>query len=492
MSGKSPRVAAGIVIAGAILACPLGAAAAESPSPSASLTSSTAQTAGNLAVPDFSATAWVLADLDSGAILAQQEPHTKLRPASTLKLLTALTVLQHQSLDQLYRADIADESADGNRVVLYKGLTYHVSDLLHAALMPSANDAAMALAKANGGARQTVSQMQAEASRLGLTDTTVANPSGLDAEGQFTSAADLAAIGRAALANEEIVAALKLRMVDFPGKSKGKVQPDEPIDAANRVIYPIYSHNRLLINHFAGVIGGKSGYTTLAHGTFVGGAERGGHRLLVSLMYSSGNVYTNAAHILDWGFENYANLPAVAQLPQPTSPASAEERTVTPLPAVQPAGDFGGAKLVSSGLSADEASGAPSASAEPASTQSAAATDGSPQQTPVPSATAAAEVTTVTTTIDPSDGSSRLTTSNASAPGRSGWLTLLTVLGALLAAARTRVYWRSYRAGFAATRTTAARNAPTRVRASRTGRGGTPVLASISAPGESELVGSSR
>lgn len=401
------RTVAAALLAGAttLVATP---ASALDPAAPGSGSAGSVGTSGSVKVPDFGTTAWVLADLDSGRILAQRNPHQQMRPASTLKLLTALTVLQRLPLDQVYRADLADETAEGNRVVLYNGLTYRVGDLLHAALLPSANDAAMALAKANGGAAETVAQMNQEAARLGLTGTHVVNPSGLDADGQFTSAIDLAAIGRAALNNQEIVAALKLRLVDFPGKAKGVASPADPIDAEHRVIYSIYNHNRMIIDHYPGVIGGKSGYTTLARNTYVGGAEREGHRLVVSLLNIGPNTYRTAGVVLDWGFQHYDQLGGVGQLPTETAPAPVYERKANGLSGVQAGAPVNTAVPVPAAATGEAASHAPGHAS------------GSPL------------------------------------------LTILTVLAGLLALARGRVYWRLRRRA-ALTRALSRRAAPARV-----------------------------
>ncbi|MGB8020400.1 MAG: D-alanyl-D-alanine carboxypeptidase family protein [Candidatus Nanopelagicales bacterium] len=282
---------------------------------------------GARAIPDIATKSWVLADLDTGVILAAKNPDLPMRPASTLKLLTALTVAPRLNPNQPYRAVKADEVAEGNRVVLYKGLTYKVKDLLHAALLPSANDAAQALARANGGIPATVDQMNTEAARLGATSTTARNPSGLDAEGQVTTARDLAVIGRAALANPEIAGYLALTQVDFPGKRFGK---------GKRVIYPIYNHNRMLTDGFKGALGGKSGYTSKAGRTFVAAADRNGRRLLVSLLDIGGNTYTAGERLLAWGFANADSLKPVGQLAQPSAPAPTFDRAIIPLPSESP------------------------------------------------------------------------------------------------------------------------------------------------------------
>jgi len=278
---------------------------------------------GATRLPGIATQSWVLADMDTGDVLAMQDADQPMRPASTLKLLTALTVAPRLAPEQPYRAVKADETAEGNRVVLYEGLQYTVADLLHAALLPSANDAAAALARANGGIGITIKQMQAEAARLGATSTTVKNPSGLDADGQYTTAMDLATIGRAAFANPEIASYLKLRTVEFPGKKT----------ASGRVIYPIYNHNRMLSDQFDGVLGGKSGYTSLARRTMVAAAERDGRRLIVSMLNIGGNTYTTPEVLLDWGFANADKLAPVAQLPEPTAPTPQFDRAIMELPA---------------------------------------------------------------------------------------------------------------------------------------------------------------
>ncbi len=348
---------------------------------------------GTSRLPAIATRGWVVADLDSGEILAMQRPYEPLRPASTLKLLTALTVAPRLAPDQPYRAGKDDETAVGNRVVLHEGLEYTVKDLLHAALLPSANDAAEALARANGGIDITVDQMNAEAARLGATNTTVRNPSGLDADGQFTTAFDLAIIGRAALNHPEIASYLALRTVDFPGRQTASGQ---------RVIRPIYNLNRMLSDGYDGAIGGKPGYTTKAGRTMVAAAERGGRRLVVSLMRIGGNTYRTPEILLDWAFANIDTLSPVGRLPDPSSPAPHFDRAVVALPEI-------------------------------------AATDGGVDR--------AVGVSPGQSDASTSSGSSQ----SASLPRLSRVLTLLTLLAAVLVGLRARVYWLAHR-----TRVTAA------------------------------------
>jgi D-alanyl-D-alanine carboxypeptidase (penicillin-binding protein 5/6) len=333
MSAPS-RALAALALATAVLvpALPAAALPGEDPAPSAGAEAKTPSgkpatvqlkaREGDVAAPPVAADSWVVADLDSGAILAAQNPDLAVRPASTLKLLTALTVAPRLAPDQPYRAVKADEDAEGNRVVMYAGLKYTVADLIHAALLPSANDAAEAMARANGGIKVTVEQMNAEAARLGATRTTAKNPSGLDADGQVTTALDMALIGRAALANPEIASYLALKSVDFPGK----------VEKGKRVVYPIYNHNRTVRDGFEGCLGGKSGFTSKAGNTLVAGAERDGRRLLVTLFHIGGNTYRSGEALLKWGFANADQLEPVGQLAEPSAPAPQFDRTIMPLP----------------------------------------------------------------------------------------------------------------------------------------------------------------
>lgn len=363
--GATSRALGALALTAAVLlpAVPAGALPSEDPTPATGTSSGlTAKTPsgtraqvlleprnGSVKAPGVAADSWLVADLDSGEILASQNADLAVRPASTLKLLTALTVAPRLAPDQPYRAVKADEEAEGNRVVLYAGLKYTVSDLLHAALLPSANDAAEALGRANGGVALTVEQMNAEAARLGATATTAKNPSGLDAEGQTTTAHDMALIGRAAFANPEIAEYLKLRLVDFPGK----------VENGKRVIYPIYNHNRMLAHaYFEGALGGKSGYTSKAGRTLVAAAERDGRRLMVTLFRIGGNTYRAGEILLDWGFANASNLAPIGRLPEPTAPAPQFDRTIMPLPAK------GEAPVARTDLAAAPAADAPTAAGD--------------------------------------------------------------------------------------------------------------------------------
>ena len=298
-------------------------------------------------------TAWVLADLESGAILAAKAPHVPRPPASVLKSLTALALAQRMDPELVYTATYDDVAVEGSRVGLVENATYTVRELFLCLIMQSGNDCASALAQANGGLELTVAQLNEEAQRLQAYDTVVKNPSGLPAEGQVSSAYDLALIAREGLARPDFFEYVTTRVVeDFPG-----YMPDQPGDP--RPTMPIATQNPLFIQGYDGAIGVKTGWTTEAGRTFVGAAERDGTSLVVTLLNIEGEIYPSASALLDWGF---ANIDAVTPVGYLVDPIEAET-TTTPADS----------SATTPGDEAPAASGAPAAS--PAAVTPEAATD---------------------------------------------------------------------------------------------------------------------
>lgn len=262
-------------------------------------------------VPDVPATAWVLADLESGAILAAKAPHVARPPASVLKTLTLLTLTQRLDPDLVYTTTYDDVAVEGSRVGLVEDATYTAHDLFLCLMMQSGNDCASALAAANGGLELSVAQMNEEAQRLQAYDTVAVNTSGLPAEGQVTSAYDLALIAREGLARPDFFEYVNTRVVeDFPGYMPA--QPGDP-----RPTMPIATQNPLFIQGYEGAIGVKTGWTTEAGRTFVGAAERGGTGLVVTLLNIDGDIYPSASALLDWGFANIDSVTPVGYLVDP-------------------------------------------------------------------------------------------------------------------------------------------------------------------------------
>jgi serine-type D-Ala-D-Ala carboxypeptidase (penicillin-binding protein 5/6) len=260
-------------------------------------------------LPAVAASAFVVADAGTGQVLAARDPHGLYRPASTLKMLTAVTFIPVLNPDAFVVASQLAASAVPNDAGLIAGRRYQVAALFTALLTISANDAAVALAQAVGSYSRGIAMMNAEAARLGARDTVAVDPNGLDAPGQHTSAYDLALIARQALAmpafmryDETQVAQFQLR----PGHSE-----------------TLFNQNRLL-TQYPGGIGGKIGWTSAAGATYVGLARRHGVTLIVTLLHCpSLTEIASAEQLLTWGFAADGKVRPVGTLVQPTVAAGA-------------------------------------------------------------------------------------------------------------------------------------------------------------------------
>jgi serine-type D-Ala-D-Ala carboxypeptidase (penicillin-binding protein 5/6) len=278
----------------------------------------------------IAATGWLVADADSGEVLAAHDAHRRLPPASTLKTLFALTVLptlpggiRHRVREE----ELAGIGAGSSMVGVAEGHTYTVADLWRGVFLNSGNDAVHALARTDaGGVPATIRRMKAKAAELGALDTTVTDPTGLDADGQLSSAYDLALIARAGLQRKDFSRYAATRISYYPMRAGGR--------------YQISNQNQLLFS-YPGALGVKTGFTTLARNTFVGAAQRDGHRLVVTLLNSPHGVTQDAAALLDWTFANRATLDGIGTLVTPAEVArirpAAPATTEVPDP-VEPAG----------------------------------------------------------------------------------------------------------------------------------------------------------
>jgi serine-type D-Ala-D-Ala carboxypeptidase (penicillin-binding protein 5/6) len=247
---------------------------------------------------DVSAESWLVADLDTGDIIAARDPHARHRPASIIKVLTAMQSINELPLNKMVDGTQDDANAEGTRVGVDVGGHYTVNDLLHGLLMHSGNDAAHALAAQLGGVDTTVQKINVLARKLGGADTRAATPSGLDGPGMSTSAYDIGLFYRYAWENPTFASIVATQKYDFPG------HPAKPGDEGDHPGYQLENDNQLLYN-YPGALGGKTGYTDDAGQTFVGAANRDGRRLVAVLMRGTRQPiapWEQAAHLLDYGF----------------------------------------------------------------------------------------------------------------------------------------------------------------------------------------------
>lgn len=280
-------------------------------------TTAVVESEGGRPPPVVKAGAWLIADVGTGEVLATKAPHAQLRPASTLKTLTSLVLLPRLDKTDQIVGKYEDAAIEGSKVGVHPGLTYSVELLFQGLFLASGNDAVHALSTHDeGGLPATIARMNATAAHLGAFDTHVTDPTGLDADGQLSSAYDLALFARAGLARPDFRRYASTKVITYP-----------LADNAGR--YQVANQNRLLFS-YPGAIGVKTGYTTLARNTYIGAATRDGHTLVVTMLNSPHGVTADAATLLDWGFANRDKVTSIGRLVTATDVASARGQSPTP------------------------------------------------------------------------------------------------------------------------------------------------------------------
>lgn len=256
---------------------------------------------GVSAPPETSALSYLVADFETGEVLAAKNPHKKLPPASTLKTLTALTLLSRINMDKTYTGTWREPSTIGNKVGIWKNRKYKVRDIWYGLMLHSGNDAGVALANMSGGIKKTANLMRAKAESIQAYDTIPKSPHGLDTPGQVSSAYDLALIARAAMKNKTFRKIVATKTYVFPHSGPRNV---------NRKIRNL---NKLMFT-YPGVIGVKTGYTTKGRNTYIGIAERDGRTIIITFMHLRYGRDALAKKLFDWGFDAVGNVDPVGEL----------------------------------------------------------------------------------------------------------------------------------------------------------------------------------
>jgi serine-type D-Ala-D-Ala carboxypeptidase (penicillin-binding protein 5/6) len=343
---RSVLAAAAALLAAAAIAAP---AAASSPSPAAiGPVIGGAQLSGRGVLvnfpsravprlPKIKASAWVIADAGTGQVLAAKDPHGWYRPASTLKVLTAISLIPALNPNATVVASKQATTVSPNIVGLMRGHSYKVSDLFTALLTISANDAAMALAQATGSLSQGMAVINAEARHLQADDTVAVTPNGLDAPGQHTSAYDLALFARQGL---QMPAFLKY---DRTTSGQFRISKKKSVG--------LWNQNTLLAT-YPGALGGKIGWTSAAGATYVGMARRHGVTLIVSLLHCPAlTEITAGKSLLNWGFAVDGKVRPVGTLVGPKRPPAPTPAPLRPAVTAQRADRPDRAQSVGSGPS---------------------------------------------------------------------------------------------------------------------------------------------
>ncbi len=255
--------------------------------------------------PEIAAEGAVLIDGATGKVLYGKNADQPFYPASITKVMTALLTLEHCSLNDVVAfSSSATTNLESGAVSLdiTEGDRLTVEQCLHGLLMKSANEIGNGLAEHIAGSVPNFAQMMNDKARaLGCANTNFVNPHGLNDAAHKTTPYDMALIMRAALQNETFRRIATTQTYDFPATKKAAART---ITMGHKMIYPSDSR------YYEGVIGGKTGYTSLAGNTLVTGAERNGVQLIVVIMKSKQTHYTDTKALLDYGFANYTALMA--------------------------------------------------------------------------------------------------------------------------------------------------------------------------------------
>jgi D-alanyl-D-alanine carboxypeptidase (penicillin-binding protein 5/6) len=219
---------------------------------------------------EIQARAAVVMDAATGRVLYAKNPELRLMPASTTKLMTALIVVEKADLGNVVTVSRNAANVAPTRSGLRAGDKVTVETLLYAALMKSANDAAVALAEAVAGSEEEFVQlMNGKAIALGAMDTRFINPNGLPGKGQYTTAFDLAKIMRQAIKHPVLKEILGTRITELSTES-GKT-------------FMVKNTNKLLWTDEE-LLGGKTGFTQAARHCFVCAGDRDDNTLIVALL----------------------------------------------------------------------------------------------------------------------------------------------------------------------------------------------------------------
>lgn len=274
---------------------------------------------------------WLIADMTDGRVISAKDPHGRYRPASTIKNLLALVVIDavdsgEVSLAETVEASPSDWMTEGDSCGMGPRGRYSIDDLLTGLIVVSGNDCANALAARLGGTETTLDLMNAKAVELGALDTRAASVSGLDAPGMSSSPYDTALIFRAAMSRPLFAELVAKDSHLFPGYPRRLDVPDDTDHPA----WMMYTSNHLLLEGYPGMLGGKTGYTDDSLKTYVGAVERDGRTIMIVQMFGlnepENSYWDQAKAMFEHGFAAPADV-SVGRLVDGSADASSTEST---------------------------------------------------------------------------------------------------------------------------------------------------------------------
>jgi D-alanyl-D-alanine carboxypeptidase (penicillin-binding protein 5/6) len=244
----------------------------------------------------------VLMDMDTGQVLYSKDMHRRIYPASTTKVLTALVVAENA---RPYEVVTVNQSAvdtitwDSSHIALTQGEQFTVDSGLYALMLPSANDAANALAEHVAGSQEAFAAMlNARAQEIGALNTHFTNAHGLHDDNHYTTAYDMALITRYAMQNELFRTYFGTPRFTMPPTNKNHQRP-----------FTNYQYQLVRETGYydPSVLGGKVGYTKEAKHTMTTVAQRGDRTLVCTVMGSPkrGDKFDDTEQLLEFGFSEF-------------------------------------------------------------------------------------------------------------------------------------------------------------------------------------------
>ncbi len=233
---------------------------------------------------DISARSFVIMDAKTGEILLSLNPQTFYPPASTLKVMTAMYVVDHLKMEDKVPVSANAAAAPTSKINIKPGEIYTVQELLYALLLSSANDAARALAeKVSGSEKAFARDLTRQVRQWGAYRTTLATANGLPAENQYSTTQDLALMFRKAMTYPDLVKIMGTKYYHIQGGRE------------------LRNHNRFLFTTPLAVAG-KTGYTRASRHTYVGLFRHGDQEIIIAMMGSQ-KKWADLRALIEEGFE---------------------------------------------------------------------------------------------------------------------------------------------------------------------------------------------
>ena len=250
-------------------------------------------------IPEINAAGYIVTDVETGTVLFGKNADVQALPADLVKVMTAILAIESGNLDSEIQVKSLPDFTGTNAVTIHlvKGERYTMRALVEVMLVSSANDAAHVVAEGVGGSvEKFVTLMNSKAKELGMANTVFKNPHGQDAEGQVTTAADMAKLAAYAMKNDTFRTIVKTQQVNWQGVSYEK---------------PLANTNQLF-TIMSDATGVQSGHTDGAKYTLIGSAKKDNRELVgVILGAADTSVYQNMRTVLNYGFEHTKVVPVI-------------------------------------------------------------------------------------------------------------------------------------------------------------------------------------